>query len=142
MEREQGTKELAVDAIREKVPEVIAFVEAELAAAGCPAEVQTDIDIAVEELFVNIASYAYPDGPGTAVIRMRTAGGAARITLIDSGKAFNPLAKPDPDLTLPAKKRKIGGLGIYIVKQSMDDIHYEYTDGKNVLTIRKQFLQP
>ena len=139
-EAQQG-KELTLDAKVENLDEVLAFVDAELEAAACPSKTQMQIDVAVEEMFVNIAHYAYTPGTGTATLRVKTERdpGAAEITLIDRGIPYNPLAKPDPDVTLSAEERKIGGLGIYMVKKSMDEVNYEYRDGQNVLTLKKRF---
>ena len=98
------------------------------------------VDIAVEELFVNIASYAYGKEEGLAVIRLDIEKDplTVKITFEDRGVPYNPLAKEDPDITLSAEERQIGGLGIYMVKKSMDDIIYEHKDGKNILTIVKK----
>ncbi len=132
-------KELEIDALKENLPKVLAFVDEELESVECPMLTQTTIDIAVEELFVNIASYAYESSVGNAVIQIEILREplSAVITFIDSGKEYNPLAKEDPDITLSLHERKEGGLGIYMVKQSMDDVAYEYKDGKNIFTIRK-----
>ena len=98
------------------------------------------LDVAVEELFVNIASYAYVDKIGIADITIELLPGqVVQITFRDSGIPYNPLEKPDPDITKPAEEREIGGLGIYIVKKSMDEVLYRYEDGQNILTIRKAF---
>ncbi len=104
-------------------------------------KIQFQIDVAVEELFVNIAHYAYTPETGTATIRVKIEEDplSASITFIDSGIPYNPLEKEDPDVTLSAEERGIGGLGIYMVKKSMDDMIYEYTDGQNILTIKKNF---
>ena len=98
------------------------------------------IDIAVEEIYVNIANYAYQSGTGQATICMETAkdSGMAIIRFINSGIPFNPMERKDPDVTLSAEERNIGGLGIYMVKKSMDDVFYEYKDGHNILTIKKK----
>lgn len=102
---------------------------------------QIQIDIAVEEMFVNVASYAYRPGTGTATLRVhadastRTAG----ITILDSGVPYDPLAKEDPDITLPAEKRQIGGLGIFMVKKSMDEVRYRRENGQNVFTMIKKW---
>ena len=96
------------------------------------------IEVAVEELFVNIAHYAYAPDTGSATIRTEITAGTAEITFIDSGVQYDPLAKPDPDVSLPASERQVGGLGIFMVKKSMDDMRYEYRDGKNILTIVKK----
>jgi anti-sigma regulatory factor (Ser/Thr protein kinase) len=132
-------KELIVEADRMNLPEVQMFIDEQLEEAGCPMLTQTTIDIAVEELFVNIASYAYGDGNGNAVVQVTVHKEplSVEITFIDSGVQYDPLAKADPDTTLSAKERKKGGLGIFMVKNTMDNVSYEYKDGKNILTIKK-----
>ena len=133
-------KELTVDATDEKLAEVLAFVDAQLEAVDCPMKTKMQIDVAVEELFVNIAHYAYAPETGSATLRLqiREDPKTAILTFIDHGVPYNPLEKPDPDVTLPAEERQIGGLGIYMVKKSMDEMHYEYLDGQNILTIAKK----
>ncbi len=133
-------KELTVEAKRENLLLVQALIDEELEAADCPMATQIAIDVAVEELFVNIASYAYEgkSGPATVQVSVHEDQKSAEITLIDSGKQYDPLAKPDPDVTLAAKDRTKGGLGIFMVKNSMDDMKYEYKDGKNILTLKKR----
>lgn len=133
-----NTKVLKIDADLDKVYEVQDFVNAELEAHDCNMKAQMQIEIAVEELFVNIAHYAYPEGKGDAEIRVSVEDGVASITFCDHGIPYNPLAREDPDVTLTAQERKIGGLGIYMVKKSMDDMLYEYTDQQNILTIKKK----
>ncbi len=128
-------KEISLEAKVENLDEVIAFIDAELEGADCPMKKQMQIDVAVEEIFVNIASYAYGDGTGDATISMEIDGSTATITFVDSGMEYDPLKKEDPDVTLSAEERQIGGLGIFIVKKSMDDVKYRYEDGKNILTI-------
>lgn len=135
-------KELVITAVVDNLEKVQEFVDQELEASGCSVKAQTQIDIAIEELFVNIAHYAYNPKVGKAAIRVDLNEDKPRsvsITLIDEGVPYNPLAKPDPDITLSAEERKIGGLGIYMVKKSMDNMTYEYKDGKNILTIEKNF---
>ena len=132
-------KEITVKAVDEELNNVIAFVTEQLEAFDCPMKVQTQIEVAVEELFVNIAHYAYSPEIGHATVRVTVSNEplSVEITFIDNGVPYDPLAKPDPDVTLSAEERKIGGLGIYMVKKSMDDIQYEYKDGRNILTIKK-----
>lgn len=132
-------KELVVPAKPEHFNEVLAFVDGELTRIGCEARAQCEILVAVEEIFVNIFSYAYPPKEGDATIRMEIAGNPAvvRIDLIDQGKPYDPLQREDPDITLSAEERKIGGLGIYMVKQSMDNVTYRYENGSNILTLYK-----
>ena len=100
---------------------------------------QMQIDLAVEEIFVNIAKYAYMPDRGRAIVRVEVSDEPiqVRITFIDHGKPYDPLAKDDPDISLSADDRPIGGLGIFMAKQSMDDIKYEYKDGSNILTLIK-----
>ena len=128
---------ITVPAKTESLTDVTAFIEEALAETGCLPRTQAQINIAVEELFVNIAHYAY-ETEGSATIGCDVAGGMATITFIDSGAPYNPLLKEDANTSMAAHERQIGGLGILIVKKSMDDIDYRYEDGKNILTIKKQ----
>ncbi|MCR4621569.1 MAG: ATP-binding protein [Clostridiales bacterium] len=131
--------ELTLEAKVENLDDVIAFVDKALEEIDCPPKAQMQIDISVEELFVNIANYAYAPNVGMATVRVETQSDPREvaITFIDSGVPYNPLAKPDPDITLSSEERQIGGLGIFMAKKSMDKIEYEYTEGQNRLTIRK-----
>lgn len=137
-------KELTLDATIENVTAVTSFVDEQLERLGCPPESQAQIDVAIDELFSNIAYYAYNPETGPATVRVEVLEEplSVEITFIDSGVAYNPLAKDDPDLSLSADEREIGGLGIFIVKNSMDDVAYEYKDGKNILRIRKNIPSP
>ncbi|MBR4223569.1 MAG: ATP-binding protein [Oscillospiraceae bacterium] len=132
-------KELIIDALKENLPQVLEFVDTELEGVDCPLKIQMQVDLAVEEIFINIASYAYdPDvGPATVRVETREDPHQVDITFIDHGVPYDPLAKADPDITLSAEERDIGGLGIFMVKKSMDDVIYEYKDGHNILTIIK-----
>ncbi|WP_026660134.1 ATP-binding protein [Butyrivibrio sp. AC2005] len=130
-------KELTIEAKVENLPKVLEFIDSGLEDDGCSMKNQMKIDIAVEELFVNIAHYAYRDKVGSAVIKYSNDDGKAIISLIDSGLHYDPLAKDDPDVSLSAEEREIGGLGIYMVKNSMDDVKYEYVDNQNITTITK-----
>jgi anti-sigma regulatory factor (Ser/Thr protein kinase) len=132
--------EIEVEATRENLPKVMAFVDKYLEEADCSMKDQMQLDIAVEEIYVNIASYAYNPEIGLATVRVEVTDDpvSVSITFIDQGKPYDPLAKEDPDVTLPAEARGIGGLGIFMAKRSVDNIHYEYRDGKNVLTLEKK----
>ena len=132
-------KELTLDADVKNLDEVLAFVDEQLEVHDCSPKMQMQIDVAVEELFVNIAHYAYnPEtGPATVRVEIQENPLSVIITFIDNGVPYDPLAKPDPDVTLSAEEREIGGLGIYMVKKSMDNIEYEYKDGQNILKIQK-----
>ena len=134
-----GADELTLDATVENLEKALAFVDERLEALDCPMPKQMQIDVAVEELFVNVAHYAYAPDVGQITLRfeVKDEPKRAEITFIDGGVPYDPLAKPDPDVTLSAEDRQIGGLGIFMVKKSMDDMKYEYKDGQNVLTIVK-----
>ena len=118
-------------------PTVAAYVEGWLEEHDCPMKIIMQLSVALEEIFVNVAHYAYPNPPGELDIGLDIADGVVTVCFVDSGIPFDPLAKEDPDVTLSANDRKIGGLGIYMVKQTMDDVAYENKDGKNILTLKK-----
>ena len=133
-------KELSIPATVENIHHVTAFVNEQLEALDCPPRAQLQIEIAIDELFANIANYAYSPEVGEATVRVEVTQQplAVIITFIDQGHPFDPLTAQDPDITLSADDRPIGGLGIYMVKQSMDEISYEYRNGQNILTIKKR----
>lgn len=132
--------ELEVDADAKKLGEVLQFTEGRMEEAGFSRKAITVVSLAVEEIFVNIASYAYGEKSGTAKIRVEITEDpvTAVITFTDSGMPFDPLKKEDPDITLPAEQRDVGGLGIFMTKKLVDDMTYEYKDGQNVLKIVKK----
>ena len=132
-------KELTIAATVENIEVVTDFVNQQLELLECPMKAQMQIDIAIDELFSNIAHYSYNPEVGQATVRVEVVENplAVTITFIDNGIPDDPLAKKDPDLTLSAEERQIGGLGIYMVKKSMDEITYEYKDGQNILSIKK-----
>lgn len=132
-------KELTVDATVENIETVTEFVNQQLEQLGCPLKIQMQIDIAIDELFGNIAHYAYNPEVGPATVRVEVGpDSSVIITFIDNGVPYDPLKREDPDTTLSAEEREIGGLGVYMVKKSMDDISYEYRDGQNILRIKKR----
>ena len=132
-------KELTIAATVENIEAVTDFVNQQLEELACPMKAQMQIKIAIDELFSNIAHYSYNPEIGQATVRVEVMENplAVSITFIDNGMPFDPLSKEDPDLTLSAEERQIGGLGIYMVKESMDEIIYEYKDGQNILSIKK-----
>ena len=132
-------KELHVQATIENISLVTEFVDEQLEAINCPVKAQMQIDIAIDELFGNIARYAYDPEVGPAVVRVEVQEEplAVILTFIDNGVPYDPLKRDDPDISLSADERDIGGLGIYVVKKSMDQISYEYKDGQNILRVRK-----
>ena len=125
---------------QDQLEQVQRFVEEQVEQYSCSSKVKFQLAVAVEEIFVNIAHYAYhPEQGGTATIRCCVGGSPLQVTIqfLDNGKPFNPLDKEDADTTLSAEERNIGGLGILMVKKSMDAVDYLYEDGKNILTIKK-----
>lgn len=133
-------KELTTAATVENIEIVTDFVNEQLEALNCPMKAKMQIDIAIDELFGNIAHYAYHPEVGSATVRIDVEQDPVTvvITFLDGGVPYNPLMAADPDLTQTAQERQLGGLGIYMVKKSMDAITYEYKDGKNILTIKKK----
>lgn len=133
-------KEKVFEAKDENMLEMLGFVEQELENYGCSMRMQTAISVALEEVFINVAHYAYPDGDGKAKVSINIDPTTDEMTCIlsDSGIAFNPLTQDDPDITLPVEQREIGGLGILIVKKTMDYVEYSRENGENILTMRKK----
>ena len=133
-------KELTIAATVENIDTVTDFVNEHLEAYDCPMKAQMQIDIAIDELFGNIAHYAYNPETGDATVRVEVVEDpmAVVITFIDKGIPYDPLKKADPNTALSAEEREIGGLGIFMVKKTMDDITYEYKDGQNILKIKKK----
>lgn len=130
---------IAVDAVTENLDTVIGFINDELEKYNCSEKTKMKINIAAEEIFVNISNYAYDEKTGKAEIDIYFTNDpdTVHITFSDNGKKYDPLSHNDPDITLSAEERSIGGLGIYIVKKIMDNVEYEYKDGKNILRISK-----
>lgn len=132
-------KSIKVEAKVENVAQVTNFVDALLEENDCQMKAQMQIDIAIDELFSNISYYAYPDSEGEAEIIVDfLPDDLVSIAFIDSGVPYNPLEKDDPDVTLSLEEREIGGLGIFMVKKSMEKIDYKYEENKNILTIYKK----
>jgi len=132
-------REIMVPAKVECLDEVLEFVEAAMTEVGADIKYVTNISIAVEEIFVNIAHYAYPDGEGDISISLLISQDKLVMEFKDRGIPYDPLSREDPDTSLSAEEREIGGLGIFMVKNMMDDVNYRYEDGYNVMTIMKLF---
>ena len=132
-------RNLIVPANLDHLAEVTAFVDEELEKFGCPMRVQLQIQLAIEEIFVNIVSYAYHPKNGEAEVRCEVLEDPLRVVIqfLDGGTPFDPLAREDADTSREALESRIGGLGILLVKKTMDDVKYVYENGKNILTIRK-----
>jgi anti-sigma regulatory factor (Ser/Thr protein kinase) len=135
--------ELTLSAIPENVEKATDFVNAHLERYHCPSKERIQIDIAIDELFSNIARYAYNPEVGAATVRVETQENpmSVIITFIDKGVPYDPLKKSDPDVNAPLAEREEGGLGIYMVKKSMDEIAYSYKNGQNILSIKKSIAK-
>lgn len=133
-------KEITLEAVIENIPGLTAKVDEALEALDASPKAQMQIDVAIDEIFGNIARYAYAPGAGKATVRLEydAATGTAVLTFIDRGVPFNPTERSSPDTTLPAEERQIGGLGIFLVRKTMDAMEYRREDGQNILTLRKR----
>jgi sigma-B regulation protein RsbU (phosphoserine phosphatase) len=140
--KKEGTpvKEKIFSATKDSLSEVIAFTEECLESYNCPMKNSMAICVAVEEIFINIANYAYSDGNGNAALSFGFDENERLLTLVlkDNGTPFNPLERAEPDITLSADDREIGGLGIFITKKAMDTVYYSYENGQNILTMTKK----
>ena len=123
----------------EALSDVLGFVEETLEQFECPMKTQMAVCVAIEEVFVNVALFAYPDGEGDVVFGIGYEEDSKKVTfrMSDKGVPFNPLEKPDPDITLSAEERGIGGLGIFITKKTMESVSYAYENNENILTMIK-----
>ena len=124
----------------ESLSDVLGFVDLMLEKYECPMKIQTAVCVAIEEVFVNVARYAYEGGEGEVDLGIGFDKESRIITfrMADKGIPFDPLKKPDPDITLSAEEREIGGLGIFITKKTMDLVEYAYENGENILTMKKK----
>ena len=125
----------------ENLEGISAFAGEILDSLSCPPKARNQIRVAIDEIFSNISNYAYDgaDGPVTVSIEEKQDPRSVILRFIDAGKPFDPLSAPEPDLSLPIEDRPVGGLGIFLVRKTMDDVTYEYRDGKNILSIEKKF---
>lgn len=133
-------KEITVDAMIENMNTVTAFVDDFLDQIACPMKSKIQINIVIDEIFGNICHYAYKDSVGAVTVRVESGNTpkAVFLTFTDNGIPYNPLDTEDPDITLSSEERKIGGLGIYLVKKNMDEMKYEYVNQQNRLWMEKR----
>ena len=133
-------KEITVDATIENMNTVTAFVDDFLDQIACPMKSRIQINIVIDEIFGNICHYAYKDSVGSVTVRVESGNTpkAVFLTFTDNGIPYNPLETEDPDITLSSEERKIGGLGIYLVKKNMDEMKYEYVNQQNRLWMEKR----
>ena len=132
-------KELVIEAVVDNLDAVNSFVHQSIEQFNCSNRTLMQLDLIVEEIFVNIASYAYAPNTGSVKILLKTETEplSVSLTFIDAGIPYNPLEKSDPDINLSAEEREIGGLGIFLTKNLVNDINYQHVEGKNVLTFSK-----
>ena len=132
-------QERTFSAVIESIPLVTAWIDEQLEQLNCPMKVQMQFDMAIDEIFGNIAYYAYRGKIGSAKVQLALQEDTRMlsITFMDQGIPFNPLSQKEPDISLKAEKRKIGGLGIFLVKKIMDEVSYQYRDGHNILCLKK-----
>ena len=134
-------EQLTIEATTDNLPRVTEFITSSLEELNCDPKTLFQMELVIEELFVNVAHYAYrPDvGECTVQKEIETSPRSITMTLIDSGVPYNPLEHEDPDTSLGVEEREVGGLGIFLVKKSVDEISYIYKDGQNILRIKKFF---
>lgn len=131
-----GPPSLTVTSSTENTEEVRIFIDDTLEKAGCPEKVRTQFLIAADEIISNIFNYSKSS---SVTVEIKTEGDEVNLTFIDDGIPYDPLAKKDPDISLPTEEREPGGLGIFITKKLMDEVIYEYLDHRNILSIRKRY---
>jgi anti-sigma regulatory factor (Ser/Thr protein kinase) len=131
-------KEMKIEATNENLDKALEFVNAELEGIDCPQKTQMQIDVAIEEVFINIARYAYSPKTGFVIIRIGTdPNNEICFEFEDKGVPYNPLENDDPDIGIPAEDRSIGGLGVFMVKKIMDIVEYRYEGSSNLLILKK-----
>lgn len=135
--------EWTAEAVTDSIPAITREIGRELDALDCSAQARRKINVALDELLSNIAYYAYAPGIGKVTVQMRydETDGTVFLTFIDSGIPYNPLEKADPDITLAAGNRPVGGLGVLMVKKKMDGMEYRRENGQNILTVRKRIRE-
>ncbi len=129
---------IKIHAIKENLPVLRDFVSGICNDLNVSAKVSFQLNLVAEEIFINVANYAYVPDEGDIEVSAVYNDNVIKLTFTDSGKQYDPLKKPDPDITLSAEERGIGGLGIFLTKKLVDDVKYEYVDGKNILILEKR----
>ena len=134
-------EKFTIDAKLENLPSVTEFVIDALESRDCPMKITMQMELVIEEIFVNVASYAYKNNIGKITVcrSFDEEPRALNLTFADAGTPYNPLEHEDPDTSLGAEEREVGGLGIFLVKKNVDEIFYKYEDGQNILTVKKFF---
>ncbi len=131
-------KKICVEAKDENLYPVLEFAKEFLEEQGCSVKIQMLFEVCMEEWFINVAHYAYPDQTGPVEVQIKLDEETVELVFTDSGIPFDPLEKEDPDVTLSTEEREIGGLGIYLIKKKMDEVSYRYENQKNIFMFRKK----
>ena len=119
----------------DNLDKVIDFVEVCADRVGLKGMRKSRMLVAIEEAFVNVCHYAYPGGEGKVELACGSEGDVFVVEIADNGVAFNVLSLPDPNTTADIMERKIGGLGVYLIRRLTDDVSYQRKDGRNILRI-------
>lgn len=130
---------LTVKAIPKSIEDITEFANKILEQHECPVMIRTKISVVIDEIVSNVCSYAYPDDNGNLTFEIGMTGNTVQMIFKDSGQPFDPLAKPDPNVSIPTSQKQIGGLGIFMTKKMMDSVEYRFENGENILTITKKF---
>jgi serine/threonine-protein kinase RsbW len=132
------TFELVVNANVEKIPEISALLGVEMETFGFGSEIILDTQLAVEEAITNIIKHGYKKPDGEIIVSSRISPERIEVQIMDTAPRFNPLSVPEPELDSTIEDRNIGGLGIFLIRQVMDEVSYRYEDGKNILSLTKK----
>ena len=136
------TVRLSRPATLDSLPELIGFILDEARAGGFPPERLSGLELAAEEALVNVASYAYPVGPGMVSVECRSEGGMFRLDIRDQGQPFDPTRAHAPDLSQDVEERGVGGLGVFFIKRFMDQVSYRREDQSNILSLEARLASP
>jgi len=132
------TFELVIDSTIEKIPEISALLGEEMQTFGFGSEIILDIQLAVEEAITNVINHGYKKTGGEIIISSKISPERIEVQIMDTAPQFNPLSVPEPDLDSTIDDRNVGGLGIFLIRQVMDEVSYRYEDGKNILSLTKK----
>ena len=134
----ENTFEVVIDSAIEKIPVISALLGEEMETFGFGSEVILDIQLAVEEAITNVINHGYKKPGGEIIVSSRISPERIEVQIMDTAPRFNPLSVPEPELDSTIEDRDIGGLGIFLIRQVMDEVSYRYEDGKNILSLTKK----
>jgi len=134
----EKTFELVIDSTIEKIPEISALLGEEMQTFGFGSEMILDTQLAVEEVITNVINHGYKKTGGEIIVSSRISPERIEVQIIDAAPRFDPLSVPEPELDSTIEDRNVGGLGIFLIRQVMDEVSYRYEDGKNILVLTKK----